>query len=233
MDVIVLLDVIEHLPSPAETLALCVRHLNPGGILVITTGDFGAITARLAGAHWRLMTPPQHLWFFSRDSIRRMAAALGLALEHLRPSLEARSAVPNRLPAPTDGRPAARPRDRAWKCRTAGQPVRRHAGGAAQAHAMSDGFSPQIACLACHGGAAILSTPTAPSACAGLYATLTRLRVLIVSFTPASRVYPFVMRSVCADAGARRRIIFAEPTPASALVCIGAVLVLDCSFRCR
>ena len=82
MDVIVLLDVIEHLPSPAETLALCARHLNPGGILVITTGDFGAMTARLAGAHWRLMTPPQHLWFFSRDSIRRMAAPLGLALEH-------------------------------------------------------------------------------------------------------------------------------------------------------
>ena len=82
MDVIVLLDVIEHLPSPGETLALCARHLNPGGILVITTGDFGALTARLAGAHWRLMTPPQHLWFFSRESIRRMAASLGLTFEH-------------------------------------------------------------------------------------------------------------------------------------------------------
>ena len=40
------------------------------------------MTARLAGARWRLMTPPQHLWFFSRDSIERMAAPLGLALEH-------------------------------------------------------------------------------------------------------------------------------------------------------
>jgi len=82
MDVIVLLDVIEHLPSPAETLALCVRHLNPGGVLVITTGDFGSPTARFAGSRWRLMTPPQHLWFFSRESIRRMAAPLGLGLEH-------------------------------------------------------------------------------------------------------------------------------------------------------
>ncbi len=66
MDVIVLLDVIEHLPSPRDTLALCARHLNPGGIIVITTGDFGSLSARLAGARWRLMTPPQHLWFFSR-----------------------------------------------------------------------------------------------------------------------------------------------------------------------
>ena len=55
MDVIVLLDVIEHLPAPHETLALCARHLNPGGIIVITTGDFASLYARLAGAHWRLM----------------------------------------------------------------------------------------------------------------------------------------------------------------------------------
>ena len=81
MDVIVLLDVIEHLPNPRDTLALCVRHLNPGGILLITTGDFGSPSARLAGARWRLMTPPQHLWFFSRESFRRMAASLGLEVE--------------------------------------------------------------------------------------------------------------------------------------------------------
>src|SRR5215468_4285080 len=42
LDVIVLLDVIEHLPSPQETLALCARHLKAGGIIVITTGDFAS-----------------------------------------------------------------------------------------------------------------------------------------------------------------------------------------------
>ncbi len=82
-DVVVMLDVIEHLPSPHETVALLARHLNPGGIIVITTGDFGALSARLAGARWRLMTPPQHLWFFSQESMRRMAASLGLDVEHL------------------------------------------------------------------------------------------------------------------------------------------------------
>jgi SAM-dependent methyltransferase len=80
-DVIVLLDVIEHLPDPRTTLELCMRHLNPGGIIVITTGDFGSLPARLLGAHWRLMTPPQHLWFFTKQSLKRMGEGLGLRLE--------------------------------------------------------------------------------------------------------------------------------------------------------
>jgi SAM-dependent methyltransferase len=82
-DVFVLLDVIEHLPDPLETLSLCVRHLNPGGVVVLTTGDFASPLARWAGAGWRLMTPPQHLWFFTPESIRRMASRLGLAVENL------------------------------------------------------------------------------------------------------------------------------------------------------
>jgi len=82
-DAIVLLDVIEHLPDPRATLELAVRHLNAGGIVVITTGDFSSLYARLAGSHWRLMTPPQHLWFFTPDSIARLADGLGLRVESL------------------------------------------------------------------------------------------------------------------------------------------------------
>jgi SAM-dependent methyltransferase len=83
VDVIVLFDVIEHLPEPHKTLALCRQHLNPNGIIVITTGDFGSLVAKVTGARWRLMTPPQHLWFFTQESMRRMSAGSGLAVEHL------------------------------------------------------------------------------------------------------------------------------------------------------
>jgi SAM-dependent methyltransferase len=81
LDVIVLLDVIEHLPDPRATLALCARHLAPGGIIVVTTGDFASAYARFSGHRWRLMTPPQHLWYFTRASMERLSQSLGLRLE--------------------------------------------------------------------------------------------------------------------------------------------------------
>ena len=81
MDVIVLLDVIEHLPDPRAVLEASCRRLNPGGIIAITTGDFASPVGRLAGRHWRLMTPPQHLWYFTPQSLRRLSASLGLRLE--------------------------------------------------------------------------------------------------------------------------------------------------------
>jgi 2-polyprenyl-3-methyl-5-hydroxy-6-metoxy-1,4-benzoquinol methylase len=83
MDVIVMLDVVEHLRDPYRTLSACAKKLNPGGIIVLTTGDFGSSLARLTGAKWRLMTPPQHQWFFTAESIRRWSAHLGMTLERL------------------------------------------------------------------------------------------------------------------------------------------------------
>ncbi len=80
VDAIVLLDVIEHLPEPRKTLGLCESYLRPGGIIVLTTGDFGSLLSRLSGSRWRLMTPPQHQWFFTSESIRRLAESLKMKL---------------------------------------------------------------------------------------------------------------------------------------------------------
>ena len=82
-DVIVMLDVIEHVPDPAEVFALCSRHLNPGGIIVLSTGDFSSVAARVTGRKWRLMTPPQHLWFFTPSSLRALASGSGLEVRSI------------------------------------------------------------------------------------------------------------------------------------------------------
>lgn len=78
IDVVVMLDVIEHLEHPQATLALCGEFVTPGGIVLLTTPDFASALARITGRSWRNMTPPQHLWYFTRDSIAGMAATAGL-----------------------------------------------------------------------------------------------------------------------------------------------------------
>lgn len=82
-DVVVMLDVIEHLSAPDDLLRDLERHTRPGGLLVISTGDFGSLLARVMGRRWRLMTPPQHLWFFTADAIFRLLAAHGFRLVRL------------------------------------------------------------------------------------------------------------------------------------------------------
>jgi len=67
-DAIVLWDVIEHLWDPRSTCERLAHLVRPGGFLVLSTPDIGAVTARLMGRRWAFMTPPEHLGFFSPRS---------------------------------------------------------------------------------------------------------------------------------------------------------------------
>jgi SAM-dependent methyltransferase len=87
VDVVVMLDVIEHLTDPLEVLQLAQRNLRAGGHILITTGDWGSALSRLMGSSWRLMTPPQHLFFFSRRTMELILARAGFRIVQLsRPS---------------------------------------------------------------------------------------------------------------------------------------------------
>lgn len=79
-DVIVMLDVIEHLPSPLETIKLLRDHLNTNGIMLIVTGDVSSFLSRITGKFWRLMTPPQHTFFFSGSTLTRLLHQSGLSI---------------------------------------------------------------------------------------------------------------------------------------------------------
>lgn len=76
-DVITMLDCIEHLPQPQHDARAARELLRPGGIVVVTTGDVESLYARFAGKHWRLMTPPQHLHFFSKRTLSRLLESVG------------------------------------------------------------------------------------------------------------------------------------------------------------
>ncbi len=71
-DIVVMFDTVEHLENPRKTLTKVYEVLKPGGLLLLTTGDIDSLMARLMRRHWRLMTPPQHLSFFSKTTIKKL-----------------------------------------------------------------------------------------------------------------------------------------------------------------
>lgn len=84
VDAVVMLDVIEHLTDPLDVVERIHRSLTPGGHVVITTGDFGSLFGRITGKKWRLMTPPEHLFFFTERSLRAMLERVGFEIVDVR-----------------------------------------------------------------------------------------------------------------------------------------------------
>jgi 2-polyprenyl-3-methyl-5-hydroxy-6-metoxy-1,4-benzoquinol methylase len=78
-DVAVLYHVFEHFRDPRQELVQLRRLIVPGGCLVIETPDVETIWFRLLGARWRQIIP-DHLFFFSPETLRRMLGEAGFAV---------------------------------------------------------------------------------------------------------------------------------------------------------
>lgn len=85
LDVIILNDVIEHLPDPAATLGHCAKLLKPDGFFVIQTPEYKEHLshADLVAAKDIFLTHmdgknEEHLYLFSRRSTQQLWAKLGL-----------------------------------------------------------------------------------------------------------------------------------------------------------
>lgn len=76
-DVVTLWDTIEHLRRPDLALINIRRLLKPGGMLALSTGDYGCLLRRLMGRRWRLFTDPTHNFFFDEASLKRLLRQAG------------------------------------------------------------------------------------------------------------------------------------------------------------
>lgn len=83
-DIISMIEVIEHLPAPAEQLALVERLLKPGGLLLLTTGNLDSPAARRLGIHYGYCAPEIHVSLFSPRSLAHLYTAHGLAPREFR-----------------------------------------------------------------------------------------------------------------------------------------------------
>jgi SAM-dependent methyltransferase len=81
---ITLIDVIEHLPRPLDSLRKLASMLRPGGRLVIFTGATDAPSWRFAGEHYWYSAMPEHVVFFRPSWFRWAAPQLGCAVESVK-----------------------------------------------------------------------------------------------------------------------------------------------------
>lgn len=86
-DAAIMSEVIEHLFDPPLVLRAIHRALKPGGLLVITTPNFAALSRHILGAQWSVLNPLEHLYYFTGSTLGRMLAASGFEVRESRPLL--------------------------------------------------------------------------------------------------------------------------------------------------
>ena len=77
-DVVALINVIEHLEKPGETVAEARRLLKPGGVFLVHAPNMAGLPARLHGKDWHQVQPLVHLYYFTPASLKRLLKKAGL-----------------------------------------------------------------------------------------------------------------------------------------------------------
>ena len=76
-DLVTMVHVIEHVSDPRSTLKTLYRLMKRGGIIIIATHDICGLWPRIARDRWRHLNVPEHLYFFSKNNLRRMLGDTG------------------------------------------------------------------------------------------------------------------------------------------------------------
>ena len=105
-DVVIMTELIEHVPDPLAFLAAAKALLRQGGDIVLTTPNR---TSSPAGMLWNTDSPPVHLWWFSEDSIRWLAQRLGMSVRFVDFSGFSRRHGPWPVPPAMAGQPTVWP----------------------------------------------------------------------------------------------------------------------------
>ena len=73
-DLVVAFDTFEHIYDPKKFLSAIHRVLKPGGVLAITTPDPTSALAKVSGQNWVSFKLPEHVFYWSPETIRKVLA---------------------------------------------------------------------------------------------------------------------------------------------------------------
>jgi hypothetical protein len=68
---------VEHTIDPRAFFSALARNVAAGGLLALSTPLANGVPARLLGARFPMLTPPEHLSIFTRKSINLLASEFG------------------------------------------------------------------------------------------------------------------------------------------------------------
>jgi 2-polyprenyl-3-methyl-5-hydroxy-6-metoxy-1,4-benzoquinol methylase len=71
-DVLLSIEVIEHLNNPREEVAKFNTLLRPGGIVYLTTPNYNSVSKLLLSEKWNIVHYPEHLSYFTAKTIARL-----------------------------------------------------------------------------------------------------------------------------------------------------------------
>lgn len=93
-DIINMVEVIEHLPDPKETIKEIYRIMKPNGILFIKTSNIDSFYARIKGKNWNYLLPG-HLSYFSIKTLNNLLKSSGFKMIYINQILSIREIVQN------------------------------------------------------------------------------------------------------------------------------------------
>lgn len=79
---ITLFDVLEHLPKLKSDTRKLAELLRDDGTIALVTPDYGSMQRKLFGRRWFQLKPSEHIHYFTRDTLCRLADQCGLKVVH-------------------------------------------------------------------------------------------------------------------------------------------------------
>lgn len=82
-DVVVSVEVLEHLNTPGKELAMMRDILRPGGLLYLTTPNFNGLLRLITGQDYAIIGYPEHLCYFTPATLKLLVRNTGFALKKI------------------------------------------------------------------------------------------------------------------------------------------------------